>query len=119
MDESRAPIVRATRVAPTTDVAARLGTEFGHVVNVSATGALVRTRMPFLVGRQCPLVLHVIDAPTTLFVRIVRTDHITVSLPDAVWQTREYGVAVNFLGLPPTAKRVVATLCGGAFVQTE
>ena len=48
---------RFTRVE-TTGIEARLGSVVGQMVNVSATGALLRMNAPFLVGRSCPLFIN-------------------------------------------------------------
>jgi PilZ domain len=117
--ESPTPIVRPARVPPTSEVETRLGSEFGRLVNVSATGALVRTRMPFLIGRQCPLMLHAPNTTVTLFVRIVRTQHVAVELPGAISHLQEYLVGVNFLEVPAHAREVVQTLCGESFSRYE
>jgi len=116
--ESHAPIERAARV-PTLDVETRLGSEFGRLMNVSATGALVRTRAPFQTGRQCRLSIHLLDASPTLIVRVVRSQDVAINLPGATSQLREYLVGVTFTEVAPAAKDAVESLCGPAFAQTE
>jgi hypothetical protein len=114
-------VVRSARVAPTSDVDARLGAEFGRVVNVSATGALLRMRVPFLAGRQCPLFLTLSDfaATATLIVRIVRTQQVPVLLPGAISELREYLVAVMFTDLSSQAGQAIRILCGESFAKQE
>jgi len=116
--DSHSPIARAARVA-TLDVETRLGSEFGRLINVSATGALVRTRAPFQTGRQCRLSLHLLDASPTLIVRVVRSQDIPISLPGATSKLREYLVGVMFTELAAAAKDAVESLCGPAFAQVE
>jgi len=116
--DSHAPIARAARVS-TLDVETRLGSEFGRLINVSATGALVRTRAPFQAGRQCRLSIHLLDASPTLIVRVVRSQDVPVNLPGATSRLREYLVGVTFTEIAPAAKDAVASLCGPAFAQTE
>lgn len=113
-----APVARAARVR-TLDVETRLGSEFGRLINVSATGALVRTRAPFQTGRQCRLSLHLLDASPTLLVRVVRSQDVPVNLPGATSQLREYLVGVAFTEIAPAAKHAVESLCGPAYAQVE
>lgn len=113
-----AGIVRSARV-PAPDIKARLGSEFGRLVNVSASGALVRTGAPFLLGRVCPLILDLPDSPVTLTVRIVRAE------PTAPTGQREeeshvqYHVGVMFTEFPSAARQVIEKLCGAAFRRHE
>src|SRR5712692_5100270 len=102
---------RPARV-PTPEIEARLGSEFGRLINVSATGALVRTSTPLLLGRQCPLMLNMPDAPVTLTVRIVRAEPTTPTQLRGAVSHAQYLVAVMFTGFPSSAKQVIAKLCG-------
>jgi len=95
---------RFARVA-TSDIEARLGAELARVVNVSATGALLRTNAPFLVGRSCPLLINAPQAPISLKVKIVRTE------PQLV--------GVMFTEFTSAAKQGIARLCGSSFNQHE
>jgi hypothetical protein len=97
----------------------RLGAEFGRLTNVSATGALVRTGVPFTTGRQCPMIVNLPDAPAALSVRIVRSEPVPVELPGAVSQLPQYLVGVRFAAISASAKHAIATLCGAAFLQHE
>jgi hypothetical protein len=112
------PIARAARVS-TLDVETRLGSEFGRLINVSATGALVRTRTPFQTGRQCRMSLHLLDASPVVTVRVVRSQDMPISLPGATSKLREYHIGVTFTELAPAARQAVETLCGPAFAQVE
>ncbi len=116
--ESHAPIARAARV-PTPDVETRLGSEFGRLINVSASGALIRTRAPLQAGRECRLSLNLLDASAVLLVRVVRSQGVPINLPGATSQLREYLVGVAFTELAPAAKHTVESLCGPAFAQME
>lgn len=111
--------MRAARVPPPADLEVRLGAEFGRLLNVSATGALVRTRVPFLAGRQCPLYLNLSDSSAAAIVRIVRTHAVRVALPGATSELQEYHVAVMFTNLEAAAKGILEDLCGSAFTRTE
>ncbi len=109
---------RPVRVS-TSSVAVRLGTELGQVMDISATGALVRTGAPIGVGRECPLFLNMPDGPVPLTVRIIRVELRPVEIPAATSQLRQYFIGVRFNELSPDAKRTVAQLCGAAFADTE
>ncbi len=111
-------VARATRV-PTPPIETRLDAEYGRLVNVSATGALVRTIAPVSVSRECTLTLYLPDAAATLLVRIVRADATPVELPGATARLRQYNVAVTFRELSGPAKHAVATLCGDALTARE
>ena len=116
--DSRVPVERAARVS-TLDVETRLGSEFGRLINVSATGALVRTRAPFQTGRQCKMSLHLLDASPTVLVRVVRSEDVPISLPGATSQLREFHIGVTFTEFAPNAREAVEGLCGPAFAQLE
>jgi PilZ domain len=107
---------RSSRVH-TPEIEVRLGSEFGRLVNVSATGALIRTNTPFLLGRLCPLFVN-LESPVALTVRIVRAER---AMPDgAEGETRpKYLVGVMFSEFSATTKQAVAKLCGAAFIQHD
>ncbi|MBI3400886.1 MAG: PilZ domain-containing protein [Acidobacteria bacterium] len=109
---------RSARVS-TSGVAVRLGTELGQMMDISATGALVRTGAPLAVGRECALLLNMPDGPVPLTVRIIRAELRPVEIPGATSQLRQYFVAVRFTELSPQAERTVAQLCSAAFAETE
>ena len=89
------------------------------MVNVSATGALLRMRVPFMAGRQCPLSLSVSHEPATLIVRVVRTQQVPVVLPGATSELREYLVGVAFTFVSSQSGETVKNLCGDAFARRE
>ncbi len=109
--------MRSARV-PTPEIEARLGSTFGRLVNVSATGALVRTHEPCMPGHQCPLILNISDNPAKLTVRVVRAEP-TVPTESGRVPASEYLVGVAFTECPPAAKHAVAKLCGLSFLQHE
>lgn len=96
-----------------------MGSKFGRLVNVSATGALVRTGAPFLAGRQCPLTLNIPDAPVTLIVRIVRVEPTAPTEWHGEASQVQYLAGVMFTEFSPSAKQAVAKLCGDAFRRHE
>jgi hypothetical protein len=105
-------VFRFARV-PTTEFEARLGSEVGRIVNVSATGALLRINGPFQVGRSCPLFLNLPGAPISLIVRIVRMERLTKEPSTA--NAAQHLVGVMFTEFSATAKQAIARLCGAAF----
>lgn len=109
---------RSTRV-PAPAIEARLGSQIGRLVNVSATGALVRTNAPFLLGRQVPLTLDLVGTPVTLTVRIVRTERARTVDQCGDETHLQYFVGVMFTELRSLGRQAIATLCGAAFSQHE
>ena len=99
---------RAARV-PTAPIETRLGSTFGRLANVSATGALVRTAVPFEEGRHCPMIMNLPESPASMSVRIVRSE----PMPGRLGPLPEpqYLVAVRFTELSASAKHAIATLC--------
>ena len=90
-----------------------MGSAFGRLVNVSATGALVRVSAPFQLGRTCPLLLNIPESPVALTVRVVR------AVPESASTARpghnaSYLVGVRFTEFPSSAKHAIGKLCGTA-----
>jgi len=112
----RRALGRSTRVL-TPEIEVRLGSEFGRLVNVSATGALIRTNTPFLLGRLCPLFVN-LDAPIALTVRIVRAERAIVDGPAGEPATK-FLVGVMFSEFSASTKQAVAKLCGAAWAQHD
>jgi hypothetical protein len=104
---------------PAPSIEARLGSQFGRLANVSATGALVRTNAPFLLGRQVPLTLNIPDAPVTLTVRIVRAEPTASVDHNGEGPSVQYLVGVMFTEFRSAARHAIAKLCGAAFSQHE
>jgi hypothetical protein len=100
---------------PTNEIEARLASEIGRVVNVSATGALLRTHAPFLVGRSCPLFMNLPSSPISLTVRVMRTEHV----PADDTTGGEYLVGVMFTEFSSPARQAIAKLCGASFTRHE
>jgi len=80
------------------DVRARLNALECILANVSATGAMLRTRAAVAVDREIPLIIELAPKPATLQVRVVRCEPADVALPGAVWRRQqEYALGVMFL----------------------
>ena len=114
--------MRSTQVArfarvDTSHLEARLGSEIGHLVNVSATGALLRMHTDFRVGRSCPLFINMPGSPVSLIVRIVRSERSTLD-GDATAATQQL-VGVMFTEFSSTARQAIAKLCGASFHKHE
>ena len=108
---------RAARV-PTAPIETRLGSAFGRLANVSATGALVRTGTPLEAGRYCPMIVNLPDSPTSMSVRIVRSER-APERPGRLEASPQYLVAVRFTELSAAAKHALASLCRTGRSQRE
>jgi hypothetical protein len=101
---------RAARV-PTAPIETRLGSAFGRLTNVSATGALVRTDVPFDTGQHCPMIVNLPNAFVSLGVRVVRSEPMQAGRSGTIAGLPRYLVAVRFTELSAQAKHAIATLC--------
>src|SRR5258707_9524966 len=112
-------LLRPMRVAaPALDV--RLGPEHGRLVDISATGALIRTATPLSAGREYQMILNTPRLPARLMVRIVWAEPLRdMEFDPPQANFKDYLVGVRFTALPPTARQVVSRLCGPAFNQRE
>lgn len=106
---------RAVRV-PIEGVSLRIAAASGHLVNISATGALVRATEPLTPNFEYPIYLDLPADRVQLTGRVIRS---TTSASDPVSDGEDYLVAVRFTALPPMARVAVARLCGPAFTQRE
>jgi CheY-like chemotaxis protein len=90
----------------------RVGDTEGRLVNISATGALVLLPHTLPSDREWPMQIEM--APprpaVNLRVRIVRSYPASVSLPEAMWQHREYAVALAFRSVDPRVEEVLKAL---------
>lgn len=106
---------RAVRV-PVDNVHLRIAAATGHLVNISATGALVRATEALTPNFEYPVYLDLADR-VHLTARVMRSSS---SPGDEPLSAREgYLVAVRFTVLPPGARAAVARLCGSAYTQRE
>lgn len=109
---------RSARVA-TAPLQVRVAGTPGRLVNVSASGALVRVRQGLTLDRDSPMQIDVDPEPVEVRVRVVRSHAVSIPLPESAWQHQEYAVALAFTEIPPTAKKALKTLCGDRFSQQE
>ena len=109
---------RSARVA-TAPLQVHVAGSPGRLVNVSASGALVRVRQGLTLDRDSPMQIDVDPEPVELRVRVVRSHAVSIPLPGSAWQDQEYSVALAFTEISPPAKKALKTLCGDRFGQQE
>ena len=78
------------------------------VVNISATGALVRIAHPHPLGTRCPMVLEVGDAPIHLTARVVRCEPASGPLSTSMGQ---FALAATFVNLSSDAEVRLGQVC--------
>ena len=108
---------RAVRV-PVEGVSLRIAAASGHLVNISATGALVRATEPLPPNLEYPIYLDLPADRVQLTGRVIRSGAAAPSEKD-LRDREDYLVAVRFTALPPSARIAVARLCGVAFTLRE
>ena len=104
---------RSLRVA-TAALPVRVGGVIGRLVNVSTSGALVQLPHALPSDREWPMRIETEPQPVDLLVRVVRSDAVSVCLPEAMWQHQEYMVALAFTELEPTTEDALRKLCARA-----
>jgi PilZ domain len=107
---------RAVRV-PVQGVSLRIAAAAGHLVNISATGALVRATEPLTPNFEYPIYLDLPADRVQLTGRVIRSN--AAPSEGELRDREDYLVAVRFTALPATARIAVARLCGTAFTQRE
>jgi CheY-like chemotaxis protein len=109
---------RSPRVA-TGPLRVRIGGAIGLLVNVSATGALVRVPEALAPESEWPALIEIEPEPVELRARVVRSHPLSIPLPGATARRPEYAVALAFTELPPRTKAALETLCGDALSKHE
>lgn len=107
---------RSVRV-PVEGVPLRIAAATGHLVNISASGALIRATEPLMRNFEYPIYLDLPADRVQVTGRVVRSS--PAAGDDQLPAKEDYLVAVRFTVLPPTARVAVARLCGPAFTQRE
>jgi hypothetical protein len=107
---------RAVRV-PVQGVSLRIAAAAGHLVNISATGALVRATEPLTPHFEYPIYLDLPADRVQLTGRVIRSN--AAPSEGELRDGEDYLVAVRFTALPPSARVALARLCGSAFTQRE
>jgi hypothetical protein len=88
----------------------------GHLVNISATGALARTSTPLFADERCILQMETGWDVVELAARVVRSG-IATDMRARI--DEQFVVALEFTELPPGARHTVEWLCGDAYAQVE
>jgi hypothetical protein len=107
---------RAVRV-PVEGVSLRIAAASGHLVNISASGALLRATEPLTPSFEYPIYLDLPAVRVHLTGRVMRST--TAVSEEHLTNREDYLVAVRFTAVPPPARVAVARLCGNAFTQRE
>src|ERR1019366_6820302 len=88
---------RPTR-KPIQGVRAQFGNLECSLANLSATGAMIRSRHELAVGSEALLSLELEPSPLSVRARIVRCEPVDVALPgEVVWRRQEFAMGVMFL----------------------
>jgi hypothetical protein len=95
----------------------RIAAATGRLVNISATGALIRATEPLTRNFEYPIYLDLPADRVHLTGRVVRSS--AGAGEDQLAAAEDYLVAVRFTVVPPTARAAVARLCGEAFTRRE
>lgn len=112
-------LTRSVRV-PTPGIRVRLNGVHGDLLNVSATGALVRLRRELPVGTDCSVSIDVNDRRIDLSGRVIRCERMGITLPGgAVMKQTAYAIGVMFMHMSAAAMQEIAKLCGGAIAIEE
>jgi c-di-GMP-binding flagellar brake protein YcgR len=105
--------MRSARVTMS-NVEVRIGTECGRLVDISRTGALVRTHAALVVGHEYPLLVHSsVHGQVSLTARVVRIERASDTRADD--DTDQQLIGLQFIQLPATVKRLLQDMCEPAF----
>jgi CheY-like chemotaxis protein len=91
-------------------VRGRIGDIECSLGDVSATGAMVRTRFELPVGGELGLALELEPKPVSTQVRVARCEPVDVKLPGAVWRQQGYALGIVFLDPSVDFRRAVRGL---------
>ena len=90
--------------------------QFGHtvadLVNLSRTGASIRTNSTLRQGSEWPLALMLPAAPVRLTGRVVRCVPVDVSLPGGAALRGRYALTITFVNPSTEAQAVLEEVCG-------
>lgn len=90
--------------------------QFGHtvadLVDLSRTGASIRTNSALRPGSKWPLVLELPAAPVRLTGRVVHCVPADVSLPSSATLRGRYALTVTFVNPSAEAQAVLEKVCG-------
>lgn len=105
---------------PTPGIRARIDYVSGDLINVSATGALIRTGRTLAVGSEWPVTLDLEVRRVSVSGRVVRSEPVTVELPGgAVLKRAAFSLGVVFTAVSSNAMQSLVQLCGGTLTVEE
>jgi c-di-GMP-binding flagellar brake protein YcgR len=106
--------MRSARVTMS-NLEVRIGTECGRLVDISRTGALVRTHAALVVGNEYPLLVNNgVHGQVSLTARVVRIERASNTKANDN-DTDQQLIGLQFIQLPATANRMLQDLCEPAF----
>lgn len=112
-------ITRWVRV-PTPGLRARINHVLGDLINVSATGALIRSSRMLAVGSEWPVTLDLDARRIDLSGRVVRYESTALQLPGGAVLARPlYALGVVFTSVSSAAMQAIVQLCGGRLTVEE
>jgi len=94
----------------------RIAGAVGHLVNISATGALVRTSTPTFHDEQCILQMETGWEVVEFAARVVRSG---IEPDTSARIDEQFVVALQFTELSSCARHTVALLCGDGYARVE
>lgn len=112
---SAQPKPRAARTSVSA-IDVSLAGQSGHLLNISATGALARTPAALMIGSEWPIMLQLRGGLARLRGRIARVAPIP---PGAFTRRLKYDIGVTFTEVPAESRSAIADLCGEAFGRQE
>lgn len=85
---------------------------FADLVNLSRTGALVRTGFAIRVGADWPMTIKLAGNNVVVTGRVVRCESVDVALPAGAALRHQFGVAFTFVDPTPEAEATLLDVCG-------
>lgn len=117
MEDAHRPPTRYTRFirVPTPGLRARLDVVDGDLLDISVSGALVRTESDLPIGTEGHLLLDLGPSPISVVARVTRCELAGEDSPGGPpSRTPEYVLGVRFVGPSLAAQRAIIGLCGGS-----
>ena len=103
----------------TPPIQVRVGGVFGQLINISATGALVKVPQALWPDREVPVFIDLPAERLQLRGRVSRYDPFSSSALRPAWLGSEYVLGITFTDLPPKAQEALKALCGDVFFKQE
>ena len=90
----------------------QLSRGFADLVNLSRTGALIRTNYSIQSGAEYALTLKLAGKSITVTGRVVRSQPIDVGLPGGAALRHQFAVAFNFIRISAESAESLSAICG-------